>query len=173
MLHRALDHLVDLLGLAHVELHGERVDAAFAQRGPSVLEILELRLAIAIRAQAIRGRPCGHRGRSRFRRRYHRDLVLQQVCVEHDVRCRSQLRHVGCRRRTWKRSRGCSKPSTKASTSAPLTAPPLTHLGQSPPQTDVRLCRRHARGGRPFEPDRFVDPQARDSLSRGCSLTVR
>jgi hypothetical protein len=84
VLHRALDHLVDLLGLAHVELHGERVDAGGAQRGAPGLEMLRVAAgdgdARAERAQPFRDGETDPRAAAGD----HRDPIVQQALLEHD-----------------------------------------------------------------------------------------
>ena len=83
MLHRALDHLVDLLGLADVELNGERVDAGCAQRRAPGLEIGGIaagdRDAGAERTEPLRDRETDAGAAAGD----HRDLSLEEMLREH------------------------------------------------------------------------------------------
>src|SRR5262245_20380378 len=86
MLDRAFDHLVDLLGLAHVELYRERVDARLAQRVPPAFEMIGIAAgdgdARAERSEAARDRQADARTAAGD----DGDLVLQQGWIEHDPR---------------------------------------------------------------------------------------
>src|SRR5262249_16917861 len=145
-------HLVDLFGIAYVELNGQRVDPDLAQSVAALLEMICVsagdRDARAERAQALRDSQTDAGAASGD----HGDLILQQVGFEHDARLSVlRLRHVaraiaprvGRDRGARRRVRRVADPGRQATTTTAAGAAALTgvdrgrRLGQ----------RRHRRTG--------------------------
>ena len=84
VLDRALDHLVDLLRLAHVDLHGQRIEPGVAQRRRSRLEVRRVPAADhdarAERSEALRDREPDSRAAAGD----DRDLTLEHRRTKHD-----------------------------------------------------------------------------------------
>ena len=192
---RALDELVDLLGIADVDLHGQagrgrraaarragfqvrRVPAADDDAGAELAEPLRHR-------EADSGSAAGHdrhaileQGSEHSRSDYWRPpgACPRQSTTADAAGC-YHTPHVDCpRRQPPKRSRGCSRPFTKASTSALIDARQSDDaLRESLSETDVRLCRPTRRRRKCVRSRSSASSIRRraTSSSSGCSATAR